>query len=198
MSSMNDLFAELGVPELRTSLRASDPPSATQKSRTLASLIHMIVTQNRQSTHRPTLPRQSPHHPSISALVMKSHNVQKTRDIFTIIATNLHEGVHVQALHEVNLPVAEVRRKLLSLAPGSIAQGYTNGATNEVITIIHPDLAPYVRPLQLDGRRTLEDISQMVDAFTLALPSLPLFIFFNIYSSGQHVHRTALARALQP
>ena len=120
----------------------SDHPCATQKSRALSSLIHMIDTQNRQRALRPTLPRQPPHRTSITALVMKSHNVQKTRDIFTTLATNLHGGVHVVALQEVNLPVAEVQRKLLYVSPGAIAQGYTNGSTNGVITIIHPDLAP--------------------------------------------------------
>ena len=38
----------------------------------------------------------------------------------------------------------------------------------------------------------------MVDALALALPSLTPFNFFNLYSSGQHIHRTTLARALQP
>ena len=129
---------------------------------------------------------------------MRSHNVQKTRDIFTTIATNLHEGVHVQALQEVNMPPLEIQRKLLSLAPGATAQGFKNGATSGVVTVIHPDLAPYVRPLQLDGRHALGDVSQMVDAFTLALPSLPPFNFFNVYSSSQHALRTSLARGLQP
>ena len=96
------------------------------------------------------------------------------------------------------MPMHEIQRKLLSLAPGAIAQGYTNGSTNGVVTVVHPDLAPYVRPLQLEGRRALGDLSQMVDAFTLALPSLPPFNFFNVYSSGQHALRISLARALQP
>ena len=142
---MNDLFAELGVPGLRRSLRAADPSPAIRKSRDLSSIIQLIDTQNRQRAHRPTLPRQPPHSPDISTLVMRSHNIQKTRDIFTMIATNLHEGLHIQALQEVNMPILEIQRKLLSLAPGAIAQGYTNGSTNGVVTVIHPDLAPYVR-----------------------------------------------------
>ena len=198
MSSLNSLYAELGVHELRSELRAAGPTSASRKSRTLSSLISSIDTQNRQRTHRPTLPRQSPHSKGISNLVMRSHNVQKTRDIFTIIATNLHEGVHIQALQEVNLPMQEIQKKLMSLAPGAIARGYTNGSTNGIVTVVHPDLAPYVRPLQLEGRRAIGDVSQMVDAFTLALPSLPSFNFFNVYSSGQHALRNSLARALQP
>ena len=173
-------------------------PPKSENHRTSLPSSSQSTRINKQCTHRPTLPRQALHSPSISTLVMRSHNVQKTRDIFTVIATNLHEGVHLQALQEVNMPLLEVQRKLLSIAPGAIAQGYTNGSTNGVVTVIHPDLAPYVRPPQLDGWCALRDVSQMVDAFTLALPSLPPFIFFNIYSSGQHVLRTALARALQP
>ena len=133
MSGMNSLFAELGVHELRSELRAANPTPA----RTLSFLIHSIDTQNKQRTHRPTLPRQPPHSTGISNLVMRSHNVQKTRDIFTIIATNLHEGVHVQALQEVNMPILKIQRKLLSLAPGAIAQGFTNGSTNGVVTVVH-------------------------------------------------------------
>ena len=60
MSSMNSLFAEFGVHELRGELRAAGPTSASHKSHTLSSLIRSIDTQNRQRTHRPTLPRQSP------------------------------------------------------------------------------------------------------------------------------------------
>ena len=96
------------------------------------------------------------------------------------------------------MPMHEIHRKLLSLAPGAIARGYTNGSTNGVVTVVHPDLARNVRPLQFEGRRALGDVSQMVDAFTLALPSLPPFNFFNVYSSGQHALRISLARALQP
>ena len=47
MSSVNSLFAELGVPELRRELRAADPSPASRKSRALSSLIHSIDTQKR-------------------------------------------------------------------------------------------------------------------------------------------------------
>ena len=115
-----------------------------------------------------------------------------------IIAAHLNGGVHLLALQEVNMPVSDINLRLLSFAPGALAQGATNGHTNGVVTIVHSDIAPYVRPLQLDGKKDPGNVSQCLDTLTLALPTLPPFNFFNVYSSGQQPLRGALARALQP
>ena len=109
------------------------------------------------------------------------------------IATHLHDGVHLLALQEVDIPLEDISLRLLSLAPGALAQGSTNGSTNGVITIMRPAIAPYVRPLQLDGRKNPGNVSQCLDTLTLALPTLPPFNFFNVYSSGQQPLRGALA-----
>ena len=58
------------------------------------------------------------------------------------IAANLSDGVHLLALQEVNMPVSDINLRLLSFAPGALAQGATNGHTNGVVTIVHPDIAP--------------------------------------------------------
>ena len=76
------------------------------------------------------------------------------------------------------MPSSEIQSRLLSVAPGAIAQGFTDWNSHGAVTDIHRDLDPYVRPLQLKGGRALRDISQMVDTLTLALPSPPPFNFF--------------------
>ena len=83
------------------------------------------------------------------------------------------------------MPVADINLRILSFAPGAPAQGATNGHTNGVVAIVHPAIAPSVRPIQLDGKKDPGNVSQCLDTLTLAPPTLPSFIFFNIYSSGQ-------------
>ena len=38
----------------------------------------------------------------------------------SIIATHLHDGVHLLALQEVNMPISDINLRLLSLAPGAL------------------------------------------------------------------------------
>ena len=146
----------------------------------------------------PTLPPSAPPCSIVSNLVCRTHNLQKTADVMGIIAAHLSDGAHLLALQEVNVPVLDINLRLLAFARGALAQGATNGHTNGIVTIAHPDIAPYVRLLPLDGRKDPGNVSQCLDTLTLALPTLPPFNFFNVYSSGQQPLRGALARALQP
>ena len=116
----------------------------------------------------------------------------------SVIAAYLNEGVHIQALQEINLSVQEIQNKRHSICPGAISQSFTKRTSHGVITIIHPGVAPYARPLQQGALKALGDIFQCRDTLTLALPTLPPFHFSNVYSPGQTRFRVALARALQP
>ena len=198
MSNPEEIIADFGLQDIQRRFRESKAASLKQKTERLADLIHSIDASSRQHVNHPVLPPSPPPCPVVSNLVCRTHNLQKTADVMGIIAANLRDGVHLLALQEVNMPVSDINLRLLSFAPGAIAQGATNGHTNGVVTIIHPDIAPYVRPLQLDGKADPGNVSQCLDALTLALPTLPPFNFFNIYSSGQQSLRGALARALQP
>ena len=198
MSNPEEIIADFGLQDIQRRFRESRVASLTQKTERLAGLISAIDASNKQHACHPDLPASPPQCSVISNLVCRTHNLQKTADVMGIIAAHLRDGVHLLALQEVNMPVSDISLRLLSFAPGALAQGSTNGHTNGVVTIIHPDIAPYVRPLQLDGKTDPGNVSQCLDALTLALPTLPPFNFFNVYSSGQQPLRGALARALQP
>ena len=78
-------------------------------------------TKNRQQASQPNLPSAAPLNHYISNLVFKSHNLQKTPDVLGSIVAHLHDGVHIQALQEVNMSIEDINTRLRLVAPGALA-----------------------------------------------------------------------------
>ena len=166
MCNFSDFIAEFGLQDLRQRFQSANSTSPPHRSAQLANLISSVDTQNRQQASQPNLPRTTPLNQYISNLVFKLHNPQKTPDVLGVIVAHLHDGVHIQALQEVNMPLDDINTRLCLIAPGGLAQGTTNGHSNGDVTVIHPDVAPYVRPLQLDGRPGPGNVSHCLDTLT--------------------------------
>ena len=115
------------------------------------------------------------------------------------IVHHFKEGAHLLALQEVNTRVDELQGIMARTFPGSVVMGYTNGASNGSILVVHPSLAPFVRPLTSPELGTLGNVHDCVAAATIALPKEPIFHVFSLYISGYDSRaRDKVARAITP
>ena len=120
---------------------------------------------------------------SVSNLVFRTHNIGKKPPL-PFIVHHFKEGVHLLALQEVNMCTKELSRVLMSTFPGATLFGHTNGRSNGSILVIHPTLAPFVRPLTCPNLNTINNVHECIAAATVTIPKEPTFHVFGIYISG--------------
>ena len=93
----------------------------------------------------------------------------------------------------------ELSRVLMNTFPGATLFGHTNGRSNGSILVVHPTLAPFVRPLTCPNLNTINNVRECIAAATVTIPKEPTFHVFGIYISGYDARaREAVASKITP